>query len=241
MLTFKHSGKLGDIIWSLPFVRHVGGGDLRLAVGVSEPPGEAPWISDEAFQFIRPLLEAQSYVQSVGLYQGEAVDYDLDDFRKVAFRSGCNLVDAFYLAFGVEPDPVNHFEPWLHVLDLLPRLRKRVVVSRSPRSLGNRGMDNRFYHHLVRQDLEKHGLFVGLPDEHAHFQELFGVNVELAITKDAYDIAKIMNSASLWVGNQGLGNCIAEGLKKTSILEYNDTPSLDRFWCAFRRPDLIYI
>jgi hypothetical protein len=241
MLTFKHSGKLGDIIWSLPFIRHVGGGDLQLAVGVSEAPGAASWISNEGFEFIRPLLEAQSYVHSVGLYQGEPVDYNLDDFRKVAFSSGCNLVDAFYLAFDVEPDPTNHFEPWLDALGLLPRPRKRVVVSRSPRSLGNRAIDNRLYHHLVRQNLEKHGLFVGLSDEHAHFQQLFGVNVELSITNDAHDIAKILNSADLWVGSHGLGNCIAEGLKKTSILEFNDTPSLDRFWCAFRRPNLIYI
>ena len=45
----------------------------------------------------------------VELYQGESVDYNLDDFRNVAFRSGCNLVDTFYLLFGVMPDPANHF------------------------------------------------------------------------------------------------------------------------------------
>ena len=241
MLTFKHSGKLGDIIWSLPFIRHVGGGDLRLAVGVSESPGAAPWISNEAFEFIRPLLEAQSYVPSVGLYQGEPVDYDLDDFRKVTFRFGCNLVDAFYLAFGIMPDPTNHFEPWLDAPAPPPRPRKRVVVSRASRSLGYRAIDNGFYRYMARQDLAKHGLFVGFPDEHAHCQQLFGVNIELAITDNAYEMAKILNSADLWVGSQGLGNCIAEGLKKTSILEFNDTPSLDRFWCAFRRPNLVYI
>jgi hypothetical protein len=219
----------------------MGGGDLRLAVGVSESPGAAPWISNEAFEFIRPLLEIQSYVHSVALYEGEPIDYNLDEFREVAFRSACNLVDAFYLTFGVIPDSTNHFEPWLDAPAPPPGPRKRVVVSRSPRSLGNRAIDNLFYHYLVRQDLEKHGVFVGLPDEHAHFQQLFDVNIELAITNNAYDMAKIVNSADLWVGNQGLGNCIAEGLKKTSILEFNDTPSLDRFWCAFRRPNLIYI
>jgi hypothetical protein len=74
-----------------------------------------------------------------------------------------------------------------------------------------------------------------------NFQQLFGVNIELAVTNNAYEMAKVINSADLWVGNQGLGNCIAEGLKKTSILEFYDTPSLDRFWCAFRRPNLMYI
>src|SRR6266446_8384680 len=95
------------------------------------------------------------------------------------------------------------FEPWLDAPSPPLRPRKRVVVSRSSRSLGNRASDSPFYHYLVRQDLEKHGLFVGLPDEHAHFQKLFGVNIELAITNNAYDMARILNSAELWVGNQG--------------------------------------
>jgi hypothetical protein len=168
----KHSGKLGDIIRSLPFIRHVGGGDLRLAVGVSEAPGAAPWISNESFEFIRPLLETQSYVYSVELYEGEPVDYNLDDFREVAFRSACNVVDAFYLTFGVIPDPANHFEPWLDVPVQPPRSRKPVVISRSSRSLGYRAIVNRFYHYLVRQGLANHGLFVGLPDEHSQFSAI---------------------------------------------------------------------
>ena len=47
------------------------------------------------------------------------------------------------------------------------------------------------------------------PDEHAHFQQLFGVNIELAVTNNADDMAQILNSTDLWVGSQGLGNCIA--------------------------------
>jgi hypothetical protein len=239
MRTFRHSGKLGDIIWSLPFIRHMGGGDLRIEIGVLE--NGAPRISPDGFRSIQSLLQAQSYIQSVEPYEGGAVDFDLDAFRNMMPWSGCNLVDAYYLAHGLAPDQANHVEPWLEVPELPLRCRKGVVVTRTPRYLEGRPVENPFFHNMVRQGLGKHGLFVGSRDEHSWFERMYRVQIEYVETKDAIEAASILDNADLWVGNENFIGALAEGLKKTTVRELNMYGTNEKLFCTFRRPNLFYI
>ena len=71
--TFKHSGDLGDIIYSLPTIRALGGGILYL-----DPEGGAndKYVRDQSvdgrtrlnkltIDSLTPLLEAQPYIEKV--------------------------------------------------------------------------------------------------------------------------------------------------------------------------------
>ncbi|HEV2098421.1 MAG TPA: hypothetical protein VGR45_05790 [Stellaceae bacterium] len=208
---------------------------MRIELGVIEDG--TPRITFETFQTVRPLLEAQSYIRSVGPYEGDPVDVDLDAFRTIVRWCRCNLVDAYYLAHGVAPDPANHTEPWLEVPDFPAITRKRVAVSRTRRYL--RQEDNPFFHQMIRQGLGEHGVFIGLPDEHAWFEELFHVRIEHVQAEDAGVIVAILNAVDLWVGNESFVGALAEGLKKTAVRELN--MSEWEMLCAFRRPNLFYV
>src|SRR5580765_1733925 len=104
--TFKHSGDLGDIIFSLPTIRALGGGVLYLdpTGGETEPRVKEPLklrthtkLTAAAIDSLRPLLLLQEYIADVRFWGGEPVDHNLDEFRRSAPQ--LNLADAHLQAF----------------------------------------------------------------------------------------------------------------------------------------------
>jgi hypothetical protein len=239
MTTFRHSGKMGDLIYSLPLIRHLGGGHLKINPGIIDDG--SPRLTDSAFQSLLPLLEIQSYIKSVTLYEGGQIDVDLDKFREAIPWSHANLVDANYIAHDLAPDPKNHIDPWIEIPGVKLRTRKPVVVSRTERYLGGQGDDNLFYHQMVRQGLGDHGIFIGFPHEHARFEELFSVKIEHIQPDNSLEIAMILGGSELWIGNENYIGALAEGLKKTCAREIRKTEAAEKMYCAFQRPNLFYV
>ena len=66
MLQLRHSGKLGDIIYSLPTVLRLGGGNYLLDTSLRF--FNKPALGKRAGDAIIPILEAQPYIQSVDNY-----------------------------------------------------------------------------------------------------------------------------------------------------------------------------
>jgi len=105
--TFRHSGDLGDIIYSLPLIRSLGGGILYLNPGkpLPVPIDGIPtrkFTSRKTLGMIRPLLKAQPYLVDVREWNGEEVDYELDRFRNHGLDlMHTNLAEAYCLV-----DPV---------------------------------------------------------------------------------------------------------------------------------------
>jgi hypothetical protein len=81
MKTFRHSGDLGDIIYSLPAIKELGGGILYLNTNKTTPkyPGTPTKFSEKGAEILKPLLLKQSYIQDVKLWDGENIDFDLPD------------------------------------------------------------------------------------------------------------------------------------------------------------------
>ena len=76
--SFKHSGDLGDIIFSLPAVRALGGGVLYLdpegghgSSLVNTLPAGRTKLNREAILGITPVLLRQGYVKEVRMWAGE--------------------------------------------------------------------------------------------------------------------------------------------------------------------------
>ena len=76
--TYKHSGDLGDIIYSLPVLKTYGKGilvidDIKnlkswiepkgIQINLKKPDGTSSGICENKFNFIKPLLEKQKYVK----------------------------------------------------------------------------------------------------------------------------------------------------------------------------------
>jgi len=63
------------------------------------------------------------------------------------------------------------------------------------------------------------GIFIGMPDEHAAFQELFNVQIPYYKCRDFLDMAEVIAGADTFISNQTFAYSIAKGVGQTTILE----------------------
>tara|TARA_R110000851_G_scaffold229758_1_gene382464 strand:+ start:21893 stop:22570 length:678 start_codon:yes stop_codon:yes gene_type:complete len=207
MITFKHSGDLGDIIYSLPTVRLLSQ-DAHMLLDTTTDTK----LTEASVGSISGLLLEQEYVSKVSIYKGEEVDYDLDKFRSVP-QGGRNLVDLHLDAFNLSQNSDN-LKPWLKAKYYLPPLKK-VVISRSCRYQSN----HIFWEQLCKTINLDEAVFIGHPLEHKVFEMAFGVKVDYHTTATLSDAAEAINAAETVYCNQSCIHAIAQGLNQSITLE----------------------
>ena len=75
--------------------------------------------------------------------------------------------------------------------------------------------------------------------EYNWFCEIFNCHIPYVKVENALEMAKLINSSTMVVGNQTSTTTISESLKKTMFLEIRrDVGKTD---CIFNRPNLFYI
>ena len=225
MKTFKHSGDLGDIIYSLPTIKMLGGGTLYLDItgGEDEPACRAQCLAGKTkfnqigFNFIKPLIEAQPYIKKVDVYKKNTkIDYNLNLFRhKFADPSARsktkNLLDLHLDAFNLpEWDPNAG---WLEI-DSPIILDRKTIVSRSPRMQAN-------YPWFLTQSLkfQDKAVFVGLPKEHEIFEYTFDIKIPHYQVKDAYELAQVLKGCHAFAANSTFTLAVAIGLGTVPIIQ----------------------
>jgi len=236
-LNFKHSGRLGDIVYALPLVKQIAQlqglsanfyilNDHQIDVKKSAyHPGMGLKVSQSLFDYIAPLLKSQAYIQSV-IYCAtqqlpkEFIDLDSFNFMGLNLRASGNQV-WYRKAFGI-PVPIE--KQWIEldhidVDDSPPYIAHDILVNKSTRFYNekiNYGFLNEF----------EHVGFVGLEIEFEDFKKRHQLShIEHVPTKSALEFAKLINSARMFLGNQSLGFAIAEGLKVARAVEvYEPVP-----------------
>lgn len=219
MSVVRHSGKLGDIVYSLPAVRALG--KSRYFIRLGDP------LTEVEAQQVLPLLTAQPYIESAAIWTDELIDYDLDRFRtqKPIFT---NLADCHLFALGLASFPRDR--QWIVVPQVI-KPPKPIAIARSLSFHGCAG-----FWQIAYPQVKDQAYFVGTPSERQEFERLFGP-IEYWPTADLLQLAQVLAGSKLFIGNQSCPYAIAEGLKMPCIQEvYPVTPN-----CIFERPDAAYI
>lgn len=224
MKTFKHSGDLGDIIYSLPTIKNLGGGILYLDItgGSDEPACKAQCMNgktkfnETSYSFIKPLLAAQSYLHDIRIFNGEKIDYNLNLFRhKFAdpnSRSKTkNLLDLHLDAFNLPKWDAN--QGWLEVLNPIA-LEKRTIVSRSPRMQANYP-----WFEVNKFKFRDKAIFVGLPKEHEIFEYTFDIKIPYHPVSDALELARVIAGCKAFAANSTFTLAVAIGLGNVPIVQ----------------------
>lgn len=219
---FRHSGKLGDIIYSLPTVRSLGGGRLLL----HEDASIGDRLTADLRASIGDLLRMQPYVTGVEDYHGQSNFVDLDVFRRRPVKE--NLALQHLCSFNLRSSEMDRRWLWVdrpHVVS-----GKNVVFNRSGQ-LHDPGFP---WAEAVAKYREA-AIFVGTAREHADFVAEFG-KIDYYPTRTLADLARLIAACRLFVGNQSCPYAIAEGLKVNTIQE--SSPVYPN--CIFPRANATY-
>ncbi len=202
--TFKHSGNLGDIIYSLPTIIALGGG--KLFISKDTPSPGIPMTDEMVIQLIE-LLKTQPYLVDVRPFHGEKMDYDLDKFREQDMAN--ILLSLCHLrAFGVNFDLSK---PWLENITQIHVAE--IVINRTLRYHG----DNINWH--ILEGYENRCVFIGFEEEYSAFKRETGLDIAGYETESILEFARIIRGSSLFIGNQSLGYALAEAMKYPRVLE----------------------
>ncbi len=219
---FLHSGGAGDVIYSLPFMRHHGGGSLYI-----KPYNEFNK-SCNVYETLKPLLERQSYIDSVHPYDparkffnmdpSVLIDVNLDAFRNAIEPDRTVLPISYFNAFGI-PLPTDWARPWLKVDPVFPsgNTSPFAIVSLTPR-YRNPLTD---WRGTIAMALVQHKrlFFLGLPQEYWHFFKMINNSVLYLETADFLQAAGYIAAASAVYCNQNPCLTIAQAMRKKCFLE----------------------
>lgn len=252
MKTYRHSGTLGDLIYSLAIVKKMKGGHFKVAIQNLEncisnyhyrpedlDPQHQGRFTEQDFAWLAPLIQYQSYVDQVSTWRvgDQEPDVDLDQYRGVLYRTfEGNILEAYHKTFNMPFRAQDYDTPWLTagIIKEAP-----VVVSRSSRYRPPDG--DQGWRDLVQQvELANSAVFVGTLEEHTDFVNTFGVPIKYRPVKDFLELASIINGAELFLGNQGFAYSLATGLGKPTVLEINKLVPMQMNECYFPRPDAQY-
>ena len=251
-ITYSHSGSLGDLIYSLPVVKHFGAGNfyvkLRSIEAVAAKYGYhqrdvSPFhlrkMTETEFYLLEPLLEAQPYITKViptDNFDFEAT-YDLDKFRSVLFRTfNGNYLEAYFKTFGIPYTVDDLIAPWL-VAE--PKAIAPIVVTRTFR-YRNPVSEAKWKEFAALPGFNENTVFVGLADEHVDFQQMTGSKVPYYGCKDFLEMARVIAGCKTFIGNQTFAYGLAQGLGKQTFLECIPDRDLLHNECFFPRPDCHY-
>jgi hypothetical protein len=201
--TFSHSGDIGDLIYALPTIEGLGGGDVYMY------PYYGTSITPETVQSAATLVEAQPYIGSMVFqdYRERAI-VNLDVWRQ-NYRASLSLANMCLLAHH-QPAYLSE-RPWLTV----PELNRvaRVVIHRSPRY-----HNEKFPWYRVIEKYRGELVMVGLKHEYEAFCRDF-VDVPYYHTPNYLELAKVIAGSTLFIGNQRSPYAVAEGMKVNTIQE----------------------
>ena len=252
MKTYRHSGTLGDLIYSLSIVKKMELGKFLIALNNIEncvsqygysPEEVAPEhrgrFTEQDHQMLRPLLKRQSYIKSVDTWkQGDPEpDVDLDRFRGTLFRGfEGNYVQAYHLAFDIPFTVADYDTPWL---EADPEITRPVIVSRTSRYRCPDG-DQTWRSLVEDSELKQNGFFVGTHAEHQDFVSTVGVEIPYFPISNFLQLANVIAGAELVMANQNFVYSLAMGLGKPAILETIKIKPLQNNECFFPRTTVQY-
>lgn len=229
--SFIHNGTIGDVIASLPAMREhyrknkdkltlylLNGQEADYYAGATHPTrgkdGIMVMLNEAMIKMLIPLLAAQPCFKEVKMYEGEPVQCDLNQIRKVNVGMPNFCISRWY--FYAFPDMACDLsEIWLTIPDNDKDLAKgKIIISRTERYL-NPNIDYSFLE-PYQDDI----LFSGTELEYVIFIHRFNLkNIKRLIVNDFLELAQAIKQCKFHISNQTMAFQISQGLKIPRIVE----------------------
>ena len=214
---FKHSGHAGDIIYSLPSLRTLCQNqkanfflniNRKVNYGKLKHPLGNVSLDEKTFKALEPLLLAQDYISTVGIYQNDPIDYDFDLIRSYPIMQNAGSIARWYFYFFAINADLG--KEWLTV-DADNTYKDYIIIARS----------FRYRQPLISyQFLSKYSklLFIGLEDEYADMKKQLP-SLQYAKVSNFLEMGRIIKGGRFFIGNQSFPFSLAEAMKVKRVLE----------------------
>ena len=222
---FHHSGDLGDIIYSLPIIKELGGGCLILTADYDKMEIRDPMTEEKALM-LKELLSDQDYITYVGHAPKKPsdIDYDLNDSRIDFIKWGSGefsheeieilrnrlLTEHYERFYNLNYTYINQF---YYPKSLIKIIDYPIIVNRTFRYRN----DKFPWNEIVKKYGDKI-MFVGSDKEYEDFVKNFGY-VKYKNTPTYKKLMQVIAGAKLFIGNQSFPYSIAESIKQNCIQE----------------------
>jgi hypothetical protein len=215
-ISFLHSGHTGDIINILPILKELYKThacklyiklDLPTVTYYPDHPAGQVFMNKNIYNMLHPLLKKQEYISQVNIYDNEEIDINFDLIRELPISLAFDSMKYGSHITGIQPDLGQVF---LEAEDH-SELKNKIVILRS----------FRYQNHFINYDfLNKYEnvYFVGVSSEYEDLRQIVK-NLQFHECKDFLEMAEIIKSCKLFIGNNSLGFTIAEGFKVPRLLE----------------------
>jgi hypothetical protein len=236
MKRFKHSGALGDLIYSMPVVKHFGGGEFYLHLnqmdwigqhyyGAKPNPFHQGRMTQTDFEYMKSFMEAQDYITRFDVLDPKVTEitHNLDRFRPPFVGHPDNYINIYAVVFGLVKEDMEccASTPWLTVDSKADLAGRDVVINRTERWI-TPTLDPA-WNDLKEQGLVDRAVFVGLEREYTKFKQDTGWDIPWHPTKNMLELARAIAGADVFVGNQSQCLALAIGL------------GVEEIWCEARR------
>ena len=209
-LSFLHSGRIGDLIYSLATIKELSKSHkCKLYVQIEKPDNTTRkfFISKRSGDLLLPLLRNQGFLDSVNIYKDEKIDINLDLFRDIPINRSFFEPRWFSHICGVNLNVENTF------LSVKPHdsIKNKIIVGRSHR-YRNAYLNYKFLKNT------KNLLCIGLKEEYQDLKKEIN-NLEFHDCRDFLEMAEIIKASKFYVGNMSFQYVISEALKIPRLLE----------------------
>lgn len=236
MSSYTHSGSTGDTFSSLAVVRCLGAGDFYLKLNnmdkVSQMIGwpgagrHSGRMTQKDFDFLAPIMEIQSCVTKFAVWNGEAVDHELENrvyhLNTPAWPRNFANQDATAMGIDLEANlRTLQIDPYIEVDRPVVVPGRPICISRNPYYLdGVPDVANvEEWRTWIDNRLLEQAFFVGLPSDHAWFEETMKVKVDYVPTSDGLELARLIAGAKMMIANQSMPGTLAVGIGTSLWIE----------------------
>lgn len=222
MHTFKHSGHIEELIYSLPIIKHFGGGKLFIHLNQMEwliqnyygreaPPEIKNKVDVGEYGELVELLTGQEYITSVEAFSNQEISHNLDRFRTAFLHWKGNFVDCYASCFPVPDEKMQELRntPWLKIA---PKKfeDKTVVVSRS--AVKKPELTAPHWAQWKAERLDKKAFFLGSKEDYINFVNEFGWDLPLVEPKNLLEKARYIAGATTFIGSTGVELALANAI-----------------------------
>ena len=248
MKKFKHSGTFGDILYSLPIVKYLGGGEFYLHLNQvdwiakhyynSDPaPYQKGKMDESDLEFMRDFFLAQDYISKVEALdpQTTEITHNLDKFRPMFVGHPTHYINIYCQVFNImDIDERKKIieTPWLTVPNPKSIPDRPYVVNRTSRGFTGSELNSNWTE-WKKQGIDKQSIFVGLEQEYRDFCQLTGWELDYYPVKTMLEMAELIAGCEQYIGNQSAALAIAQGLRVPYAFEARVDLPLERNECNF--------